>query len=292
LSLREALASDKVVITAEVAPPKGTDLTAFRKSLPYLQGRVDAVNVTDFQSAVVRASSLALCHLLLEEGLEPVLQVTGRDRNRIAIQGELLSAAILGIGNVLAITGDHTETGDNPGAKPVFDLDAVTILQAAKALSQGRDLAGNPLQGAPDFTLGATVTPCYEPLELQVLKMESKMAAGATFFQTQAVYDVETMRRFREATAHLVDVKVLAGIIPLKSAGMARFMNKNVPGLRVPEELIHRIADAPDPVAAGVEAAGKLMAALLAEGLCDGFHLMTLGREDLLPGILAAAGLG
>ncbi|MGI6142668.1 MAG: methylenetetrahydrofolate reductase [bacterium] len=292
MSLREALASDKVVITAEVAPPKGTDLTAFRKSLPYLQGRVDAVNVTDFQSAVVRASSLALCHLLLEEGLEPVLQVTGRDRNRIAIQGELLGAAILGIKNVLAITGDHTETGDHPGAKPVFDLDAVTILQAAKALSQGRDLAGNPLQGAPDFTLGATVTPCYEPLELQVLKMESKMAAGATFFQTQAVYDVETMRRFREATAHLGEVKVLAGIIPLKSAGMARFMNKNVPGIRVPEELIHRIADAPDPVAAGVEAAGKLMAALLAEGLCDGFHLMTLGREDLLPGILAAAGLG
>ncbi|HHW54634.1 MAG: methylenetetrahydrofolate reductase [bacterium] len=291
MRLREALASGKVVITAEVAPPKGTDLTAFRESLPYLKGRVDAVNVTDFQSAVVRASSLTLCHLLLEEGLEPVLQITGRDRNRIAIQGELLGAAILGIENVLAITGDHTEIGDDPGAKPVFDLDAVTILQAAKSLSQGRDLAGNPLQGAPDFTLGATVTPCYEPLELQVLKMESKLAAGATFFQTQAVYEVEVMRRFREATAHLGDVKVLVGIIPLKSAGMARFMNKNVPGIRVPEELIEGIEEAPDPVAAGVEAAGELMAALLEEGLCDGFHLMTLGREDLVPGILAAAGL-
>lgn len=291
MGLEEALLSGQTVITTELAPPKGTDLSTFRESLSHLRGQVDAVNVTDFQSAVVRASSLSLCHLLQDEGFEPVLQITGRDRNRIAIQGELLSAALLGVKNVLAITGDHTEIGDHPEALPVFDLDAVTILHTIRTLNQGTDLNGNALKGSPSFFPGAVVTPFYEPLELQVLKMESKIAAGAQFFQTQAVFDLETMERFREATLHLQGVKILAGIIPLKSAGMARYMNKHVPGIHIAEEIIARIGAAAEPSVEGVEIAGELMKKLLAAGLCDGFHIMTLGKEELLPKILASAGI-
>jgi 5,10-methylenetetrahydrofolate reductase len=184
----------------------------------------------------MRATSLATCKLLKDAGLEPVLQITGRDRNRIAIQGELLSAGVFEIENVLALTGDYTVVGDHPHAKAVYDLDSVGILQTASTLCSGKDMSGNELLGKPDFYLGACVTPRYDPLELQVMKMEKKIKAGARFFQTQAVFDIDTMRKFREMTKDL-DCKVLAGIIPLKSAGMAKFMNNNVPGIYVPVDI-------------------------------------------------------
>jgi methylenetetrahydrofolate reductase (NADPH) len=288
--LKEVLERGEFAITAELAPPKGTDFSHLVECAKAVKGRVHGANVTDFQSAVMRASSLATCKILKDLGLEPVLQITGRDRNRIAIQGELLSAGVFGIENVLALTGDYTVIGDHPHAKAVYDLDSVGILQAASTLNSGKDMSGNELQGKPNFFLGACVTPRYDPIELQILKMEKKIMAGAKFFQTQAVFDIETMRDFRERTKHL-DCKVLAGIIPLKSAGMAKFMNKNVPGIFVPDEIIERIKNAEDKVKEGIKIAGEFIRQLKEENLCDGVHIMAIGAEENVPYILDEAGL-
>lgn len=288
--LKEALERGEFAVTAEMAPPKGIDLSHLIECAKAVKGRVHGVNVTDFQSATLKATSLATCKMLKDAGLEPVLQVTGRDRNRIAIQGELLSAGVFGIENVLALTGDYTMTGDHPGAKPVYDLDSVGILKVANTMSQGKDMVGNDLAGKPDFYLGACVTPKYEPLEIQILKMEKKIKAGARYFQTQAVYDIDTLRNFREKTKHL-DGKLLVGIIPLKSAGMAKYMNKNVPGIFVPDELIERMKNAEDKVKEGIKIAGEFIKQAKAEGLCDGAHIMAIGAEENVPFILDEAGL-
>lgn len=290
--LREALESGKFAITAEMAPPKGIDLSHLVECAKAVKGRVHAVNVTDFQSAVMRTTSLTTCKLLKDEGLEPVLQVTGRDRNRIAIQGELLSAGVFGIENMLALTGDHTIVGDHPQAKPVFDLDCVGILQTAQKLSQGTDMVGNQLKGSPEFYLGASVTPRYTPIEIQLLKMKKKINAGAKFFQTQAVYDIDTMREFKEYTKEM-NTKILAGIIPLKSPGMAKFMNENVPGIYVPDELIDRLRSVGKEnwASEGIKIAGELIQQLRDEDLCDGVHIMAIGAEENVPAILDAAKL-
>ncbi|WP_195946952.1 methylenetetrahydrofolate reductase [Paraclostridium bifermentans] len=290
--LREALESGKFAITAEMAPPKGIDLSHLVECAKAVKGRVHAVNVTDFQSAVMRTTSLTTCKLLKDEGLEPVLQVTGRDRNRIAIQGELLSAGVFGIENMLALTGDHTLVGDHPQAKPVFDLDCVGILQTAQKLSQGTDMVGNQLKGSPEFYLGASVTPRYTPIEIQLLKMKKKINAGAKFFQTQAVYDIDTMREFKENTKEM-NTKILAGIIPLKSPGMAKFMNENVPGIYVPDELIDRLRSVGKEnwASEGIKIAGELIRQLRDEDLCDGVHIMAIGAEENVPAILDAAKL-
>ena len=288
--LREALERGDFAVTAEMAPPKGIDFHHLIECAKAIKGRAHGVNVTDFQSAVMRTTSLATCIKLKEVGLEPVLQMTGRDRNRIAIQGEMLSAALFEIDNMLALTGDHTVVGDHPGAKPVYDLDCVGILQAATTLISGKDMVGNDLQGKPEFYLGACVTPRYTPLEVQILKMEKKIKAGAKFFQTQAVFDLDTMREFREKTKHL-DCKVLAGIIPLKSVGMARFMNANVPGIYVPEDVIQRVKGAENKVEEGIKISGEFIRQLREEGLCDGVHVMAIGAEENVPAILDAAGL-
>ncbi len=290
--LREALESGKFAITAEMAPPKGIDLSRLVECAKAVKGRVHAVNVTDFQSAVMRTTSLTTCKLLKDEGLEPVLQVTGRDRNRIAIQGELLSAGVFGIENMLALTGDHTIVGDHPQAKPVFDLDCVGILQTAQKLSEGTDMVGNQLKGSPEFYLGASVTPRYTPIEIQLLKMKKKINAGAKFFQTQAVYDIDTMREFKENTKEM-NTKILAGIIPLKSPGMAKFMNENVPGIYVPEELIDRLRSVGKEnwASEGIKIAGELIQQLRDEDLCDGVHIMAIGSEENVPAILDAAKL-
>ena len=238
--LQEALERGEFAVTAEMAPPKGTDLPHLLECAKMCVGRVHAANVTDFQSAVMRATSLATCKLLKDIGLEPVIQMTGRDRNRIAIEGDMLSAGVFGIENLLALTGDHTSVGDHPQAKPVFDLDSVSILKTASTLNAGTDSVGLELQGKTNFYLGACVTPEYDPIEVQLLKMKKKIAAGAKFFQTQAVYDIEHMRKFRELTKDL-DCKILAGIVPLKSPGMAKFMTANVPGIFVPDDQIERL---------------------------------------------------
>lgn len=291
MSLQSALKAGKFVVTAEVGPLKGTDITEIGEVADILKGMVDAVNVTDQQSSVMRLGSLATCHLLKEKGLEPVFQLTCRDRNRLALQSDLLSAWVLGVENVLAITGDLPSLGDHPQAKPVYDLDAVQLLWVIQRLNEGYDMVGAELKGKPDFFSGAVVNPGADTeasFELQLIKMEKKINAGARFFQTQAIYDIDIFARFMKR-AEKFNVPVLAGVIPLKSAGMAKFMNKNVAGVFVPEELINKMAQAEDKAQVGIEIAASLMKEL--KDMCSGVHIMPIGWEKRVPAILDAAGL-
>jgi len=287
-NLSEALKSGKFVVTTEIGPPKGVDIEEMLEDAELLRGRVDAINVTDQQSSVMRLGSLATCRLLKERGLEPVFQMTCRDRNRIALQSDLLSAYVLGIENVLCLTGDYVSLGDHPDAKPVFDLDSVSLLEGATLLQQGRDLAGKELNGNPRFFLGAVVTPGANPLEPQIIKMEKKVKAGAQFFQTQAVYQPEEFEKFMQQIGHL-KVPILLGIVLLKSAGMARFMNKNVAGVHVPEALIEEMDKAGDKRQQSTEIAARLIKDM--KGLCQGVHIMAIGWEKMVPAVLDAAGL-
>ncbi len=292
MSLQTQLEVGKFVITAEVGPLKGTDTTEIGEVAELLRGRVDAANATDQQSSVLRLGSLATCHLLKDHGVEPVLQMTCRDRNRLALQSDLLSAWALGIRNVLAITGDLPVLGDHPQAKPVYDLDSVQLLWVINnKLNEGQDMSGNQLQGKPSFFTGAVVTPGSNTeagLELQLIKMEKKIQAGARFFQTQAVYEPDRFYKFMKRVEGF-KVPVLAGIIPLKSVGMARFMNKNVAGVFVPEELIKKMADAKDKTEAGIQIAAGLIKEL--KDICRGVHIMAIGWEKKVPQILDASGL-
>ena len=291
MSLESLLEAGKFVITAEVGPLKGTDTTEIREVTQLLQGRVDAANVTDQQSSVMRLGSLATCHLLKEEGLDPVFQVTCRDRNRLALQSDLLSASVLGIENVLAITGDLPTLGDHPQAKPVYDVDSVQLLWIIQRLNQGYDMVGNELKGKPNFFPGAVVNPGADTeaaFELQLMKMEKKIEVGAKFFQTQAIFNVDTFAKFMKRVEGF-NTPILAGIIPLKSAGMARFMNKNVAGVSVPEELIDQMSKTEDKVQTGIEIAANLIKQL--KGMCQGVHIMPIGWEKKVPAILDAAGL-
>ena len=291
MSLKPLLEAGKFVITTEVGPLKGTDTTEIEEVAEALLGRVHAANVTDQQSSVMRLGSLTTCHLLKERGLDPVLQMTCRDRNRLALQSDLLSASVLGIENVLALTGDLPALGDHPHAKPVYDLDSVQLLWTIQRLNQGYDLSGNELQGKTNLFPGAVVNPGADTeaaLELQLFKMEKKIAAGAKFFQTQAVYEAGRFAQFMKR-AQGFKVPILAGIIPLKSAGMARFMNKNVSGVFVPDELINLMAKAEDKVKTGLEIAANLIKEL--KGMCQGVHIMAIGWGKKVPALLDMAGL-
>ena len=288
MTIIDLVKQGKFVISAEVGPPKGVDIQEMIETAELMRGRVDAINVTDQQSSVMRLGSLATCCLLKEKGLEPVFQITCRDRNRIALQSDLLSAYVLGIKNVLCLTGDHVSLGDHPQAKPVFDLDSVSLLLAAKELEGGRDLAGKELAGAPNFCLGAVVSPGAYPAEPQVIKMEKKVKAGAQFFQTQAVYEPEKFEEFMKAVAYL-NVPVMVGIVLLKSAGMARFMNKNVAGVYVPDNLIEEMDGAEDRAKKSIQIAARLIKET--KPLCQGVHVMAIGWEKKVPEVLDAAGL-
>jgi 5,10-methylenetetrahydrofolate reductase len=290
--LREILGIDRFAVTAEFAPPKGTNMDHMRVCVRLVKGRIHAANVTDFQSAVMRISSLTACKVIMDEGVEPVIQITGRDRNRIAIQGELLSAGVLGIKNLLAVTGDHPRMGDHPNAKPVYDLDSVGILQAATTFMNGTDLEGNNLNGRIEFFPGGAVSPTRETMMPQIMKMRKKIAAGAKFFQTQAVFDLDLLREFRGRTATL-GASVLAGVVLLKSANMARFMNRNIPGVSIPEAVIGRLDrfTGKERMNEGIRLAGELIRAVKSEGLADGVHIMAVGAEERIGQILDEAGL-
>jgi len=287
---KEAFESNDFVVTAEIGPPKGVNVeSCLEEAGKYFKDKIAAVNVTDIQSAVMRVGSLAICKKLIDMGIEPVFQMTCRDRNRLALQSDLLSAYVLGIKNVLALTGDHVTLGDHPQSKPVFDLDSVSLLQAMKELESGKDLAGNELDGAPSFFKGAVVTPCTDPLEPQIIKMEKKIEAGAQFFQTQAVYDIGQFEKFIKAVSHL-NIPIMAGIVLLKSAGMAKFMNANVAGVFVPDNLIEEMSvPKEDRKKKSVEIAARLIREM--KDMCQGVHLMPLGWDSEVPNVLETAGL-
>lgn len=292
MSLKDTLNSGKFTITAEVGPPKGTDIKKILHESEMLKGKVDALNVTDNQSAVMRISSVSFCRLLLEMGHEPILQMTCRDRNRIGLQSDLLGASILGIKNVLCMTGDHPNAGDHKEAKPVYDIESVQLLQVVNGMNNGKDMMGNELKGATDFYQGAVVTPESNPIEPQLMKFEKKVAAGANFFQTQAIYDIDKFKEFM-AHARKFPVKILAGLVLLKSAGMANFMNKFVPGINVPQNLIDELKEAGKEKAldAGIDIMARHIRQLKDEKLCDGVHIMAIGAEDKVPEIMERAGL-
>jgi 5,10-methylenetetrahydrofolate reductase len=289
---KEALESGKFVVTSEVAPPKGTNLDKFKHHIELLKDKVDAMNVTDHQSSVMRYPSLGGAMMVKEMGGEVILQMTCRDRNRLALQADLLFASSRGIQNILCLTGDSIILGDHKEAKSVFDMDSSQLLRTVRIMESGKDLGGNDLDGGVSFCAGAIVTPEANPLEPQLIKFEKKLEAGAEFIQTQAVYDLEKFKEFMDY-ARPFNVKILAGIILLTSAAMARFMNKNIAGVFVPQDLIDEMASAPkgQALAKGIEITGRMIKRIYEEKMCDGVHIMAIGKEDKVPDIMAAAGL-
>lgn len=286
--LKEALLAGEFVITAEVGPPKGTDTTVFIEKARLLSSVVNAVNVTDNQGAVMRMSSLASSALLASDGIDVVFQLTCRDRNRLAIQSDILGANALGIKNILAITGDYITMGDHPQGKAVFDIDSTHLLQIVNNLNTGIDMMGNSLSGAADLFPGAVVTPSSVPLEPQLMRFEKKIGAGAKYFQSQAIFEPEGLKRV-VSIAEKHGVKVLAGIILLKSARMARFLNTNIPGVTVPEYIIETLEKASDPLKRGMEIAARQIEEF--GPFCHGIHLMALGAEEKTIDILSMAGV-
>ena len=289
---KEALESGKFVVTSEVAPPKGTNLEKFKHHIELLKDKVDAMNVTDHQSSVMRFPSLGGCLLVKELGGEVILQMTCRDRNRLALQADLMFASYMGVQNVLCLTGDSVMLGDHKEAKSVFDLDSSQLLETVRTLEKGKDLGGNELDGAVSFCAGAIVTPEADPLEPQLIKFEKKIESGAEFVQTQAVYDLDKFKEFMQY-ARQFQVKILAGVILLTSAPMARFMNKNIAGVFVPQDLIDEMASAPkgQALTKGIEIAGRMIKRIHDEKMCDGVHIMAIGKEEKVPDIMTAAGL-
>lgn len=297
--LQEALRSGKFVVTGEIGPPKGVNIgPCLHEADEYLKGKVVAVNVTDIQTAVMRLGSMAISHILIDHGMEPIYQMVTRDRNRLALQSDLLSAYALGIRNVLALTGDHPHMGDHPGCKPVYDVDSVGLLVAMSGLERGTDMGvdskGQPnvLDGAPTFFKGCCVTPCAEEVEPQIIKLEKKVEAGAQFVQTQAVYEPKAFESFMTAIRKRgINVPVLVGIVMLKTAGMAKYMNSSVPGVKVPDPIIKRMTDAgkDDRQKVSIDICGELVREM--KGMCQGAHLMTLGWDMCVPAIIQAAGV-
>jgi methylenetetrahydrofolate reductase (NADPH) len=291
MGFSEILNSKQFVVTAEIGPIKGIDTQEIIEDAELIKERVDAVNVTDLQSSVMRLGSMAVCHLLTDHAIDPIFQLTCRDRNRLALQSDLLSAWVLGIRNVLALTGDHPTLGDHPEAMPVFDLDSVSLLRAIGRLNEGFDMAGNQLKGAPRFFPGAVVNPGADTeaaFEMQIIKMEKKIEAGAKFFQTQGIFDLDLFERFMKRVEGF-KIPVLGGIILLKSAGMARFMNKNVAGVFVPDPLIREMEETKDKVRTSVQIAASLINGF--KDLCQGVHIMAIGWEKKIPLVLDEAGL-
>ncbi|MCJ7727683.1 MAG: methylenetetrahydrofolate reductase [Actinobacteria bacterium] len=282
------LRSGKFAVTCEIGPPKGAGVEEIREAAGYLKDVADGINVTDLQSSVMRLGSLATCHLLKEWGLDPIFQVTCRDRNRLALQSDLLSAYVLGIRNVLALTGDYTTIGDHPQAEPVFDIDSVQLLWVIKNLEEGKDLAGKELTQKPSFFKGAVVNPGADTeasYELQIIKMKKKIDQGAQFFQTQAIFDAEVFKRFMERVhKENIDVPILAGIILLKSEKMANYMNKFIPGVFVPEPLVKKMEGTMDKVSMCIEIASRLTEEV--KPYCAGVHIQALGWEKHIPAVV------
>jgi len=288
----EKLDSGEFVVTTEVGPPKSVDISEMVHHIDLLKDKVDAINITDHQSSVMRFPSIGGCLLVKERGGEPILQVTCRDRNRLALQADLLLAYSKDIFNVLCLTGDSVDVGDHKEAKPVFDLDSVQLLKIIRTLESGIDMGGNEVKVAPRFCIGASVHPEADFIEPQLVKFEKKVAAGAQFFQTQGIFDLASLRRFMQYASQF-NVKILAGIIVLSSAGMARYMNNNVPGIIVSQSIIDELAtvEKGKGLQKGIEIAARSIKTIKEENLCHGVHIMAVGNESIVPDILEAAEL-
>ncbi len=283
--LSRKMGENSFIITAELAPPHGSDMSTFLRMAACVAPHVDAINITDNQGANMRMTPLTAAALLVREGIEPIMQLTCRDRNRLALQSDLLGAAAMGINNLLALTGDDIGCGDHRQGRAVFDLDSVLLLRTIQALNAGQDMNGKALAGRTSFFAGAAAAPEVEPFVATRPKLAKKSAAGARFFQTQAIFDPQRLTGFC-STVQPLGVKVIAGVLVLKSAKMADFINRNIPGLKIPAAVVERLASAADPAAEGVRIATEL--ALQCRDLCDGIHLMAMGRDEVVPEIVSA----
>jgi methylenetetrahydrofolate reductase (NADPH) len=293
---REACKSGSFVVSGEIGPPKGTNVATMLHHIDLLKDKVDGLNVTDNQSAVMRMGSLVVSGEIVRRGGDPIFQTTCRDRNRLGLQSDLLSAAFLGIESVLCLTGDHPLVGDHKQAKGVFDFDSVHLIQCCKKMNEGKDWEGNDLDGKTDFFVGAVVTPESDPLEPQLYKFARKVEAGADFFQSQAVYDMDNFQSFMEKARVITagtNVKIMAGLVVLTGVGMAKYMNRAVPGIFVPDALLEELASVPkeDAMHKGMEIAARHIRFIRDNKLCDGVHIMAIGKEDIVPEILDMAGL-
>jgi len=288
--LRDALARGEFVVTGEVAPPHGTDASKMLESASKLAPYCHALNVTDNQAATLHMSSFAACRVLLDNacGCEPILQQTCRDRNRLALESDLLGAWALGLENVLLISGDDPRGGDHPAAKGVFDLDSTLLMQVVTGLNDGVDMMGAPLEGATDFFLGGALFPEAEPWEIQLDRALQKVEAGAMFFQTQGVTDLDKFARAAEAIGP-TGAKIIAGIVLFKSPRVITFINERLAGMMVPDSISDRISAAPDPLEEAIAVAAEQVRAL--KEMVDGVHIMPLGADDAVPRILEQAGL-
>lgn len=292
MKITELFERGEFVVSAEVGPPKGINIDHLLEEAKEYLNNITAVNVTDNQSSVMRMGSLGVCKALKDVGLNPIFQMTCRDRNRLALQSDLLTAAMFGIDNILCLTGDHTTLGDHPTAKPVFDLDSVSLLHTVCQLEQGKDLAGNDLVGEPPkFAKGAVVSPCSDSIDAQLAKMERKVMAGADYFQTQAVYEPEKFISFMEK-AKQFGKPVQLGIVIPKNAGMCRYMNANVAGIHIPDDMIAELSADKERAKAGITGV-EIAARIIREckPYCQGVHIMAMGWESKVPGLLEQAGL-
>jgi 5,10-methylenetetrahydrofolate reductase len=290
MSFKEQLESGKFAIVAELQPPKGNNLSELYEYADLLKGRVDAINVPDLQNAILRLGSLSVCTLLKTRGLEVIYNLSCSDRNRLALQSELLNASALGLKNILVLQGDPPSIGDHFEARGVFDLDVMGLLGAAKRLQEGYDLVGNDLQGKPQFCVGTLINAAAKGhvLDLEIMDMEKKIRLGAEFFFTHSIYDVSLFEPFIRKAAQF-KVPIIAGITLLKSVGMARYVNKHVEGASIPDSIIDQLMKASDKQKASIEIAGGLIKAL--KPLCQGVQIIPIGWEKQIPALLDYVGL-
>lgn len=294
-NLEKILASGQFAVTAECGPPKGTSGKVIQRKGDLLKSHCDALNVTDNQTAIVRMSSLSGCVLLRQAGVEPVMQMVVRDRNRLAIQADILGAVALGIRNVLCLSGDHQKFGNHPTAKGVYDIDSIQLIQTLKQMrDEQKFLSGDDISGDVPLFLGAAANPFADPFEFRVIRLAKKINAGADFIQTQAIFDIPKFARWMEMVRDRgLDEKthILAGVIPVKSVGMARYMRNNVSGLSVPKEVVDRMADAEDAKEEGVKICLETIEQLKDIDGIHGVHIMAVAWEDIVPSIVEKAGL-
>ncbi|MFL2761406.1 MAG: methylenetetrahydrofolate reductase [Dehalococcoidia bacterium] len=283
-SFSKKLSLNQFVVTTELNPPKGTELEPLISKALTLRNHIDAFNLTDSHSARMSMAPIAAAHKLKLNNIEPILQVACRDKNRISLQGDLLAANALGIENILCMTGDNPKAGDHPDAKGVFDIDAVSLINAATRLNSGHDLSDSKLSGSPSFCVGAVVNPSAQDLDAEIARLEQKIDSGAVFFQTQGIYDVKQFQNFMQRIEH-TNAKIIAGVMILKSAKMARFFNKNLFGVSIPNQIIKELDSSKNNRQATTKITTKIIQEI--KDSCHGIHIMALGWEDLIPQIIS-----